>query len=94
MGAINVHVKCFIYLALLKGALHNFRSYKYYQVLIRIVGTDDASQIYPEDTVNWLADTNLLDMLVDKLRPPVRIYTLGVSTPLLTSIIDEFLCLL
>ena len=60
-----------------------------YQVLIRIVGTDDAMQTYHEDTMNWLADTNLLDMLVDKLSPPVRNCDLGIYT-LMANIIDEF----
>ena len=45
-----------------------------YQVLIRIIGTDDAMHAFHEDTFNWLADTNLLDMLLDKLSPPVRLF--------------------
>ncbi|CAN4097649.1 unnamed protein product [Withania somnifera] len=41
------------------------------EVLVRFVGADD--QIYPNttDVMQWLADSNLLEMLVDKLSPSV-----------------------
>lgn len=41
------------------------------QVLIRLVGAED--HIYPNslDVQQWLADSNLLEMIVDKLCPPV-----------------------
>ncbi|XP_059297542.1 uncharacterized protein LOC132050338 isoform X3 [Lycium ferocissimum] len=39
------------------------------EVLVRLVGADD--QIYPNttDVMQWLADSNLLEMIVDKLSP-------------------------
>ncbi|KAK6121667.1 hypothetical protein DH2020_044594 [Rehmannia glutinosa] len=39
----------------------------YYQVLVRLVGADD--HFYPNslDVMQWLADSNLLEMIVDKL---------------------------
>ncbi|CAL5426526.1 unnamed protein product [Camellia sinensis] len=40
------------------------------EVLIRLVGAED--HIYPNslDVMQWLADSNLLEMIVDKLSPP------------------------
>lgn len=42
------------------------------QVLVRLVGADD--HVYPNfmDVMQWLADSNLLEMIVDKLSPLVR----------------------
>ena len=39
------------------------------EVLIRLVGADD--HVYPNfiDVMQWLADSNLLEMIVDKLSP-------------------------
>lgn len=41
------------------------------QVLVRLVGADDHA--YPNfiDVMQWLAETNLLEMIVDKLNPSV-----------------------
>lgn len=41
------------------------------QVLVRLVGADD--HVYPNfiDVMKWLAESNLLDMIVDKLTPSV-----------------------
>ena len=41
------------------------------QVLVRFVGADD--HVYPNflDVMQWLADSNLLEMIVDKLSPSV-----------------------
>jgi serine/threonine-protein phosphatase 6 regulatory subunit 3 len=41
------------------------------EVLIRLVGADD--HVYPNhlDVMQWLADSNLLEMIVDKLSPSV-----------------------
>eukprot|EP00250_Pteridium_aquilinum_P014961 c22305_g3_i1 orf=689-3370(+) len=40
------------------------------EVLIRLVGADDNIHAFHEDSLHWLADTDLLEMLVDKLSPP------------------------
>lgn len=42
-----------------------------FQVLVRLVGADDHA--YPNfmDVMQWLADSNLLEMIVDKLSPSV-----------------------
>ena len=42
------------------------------QVLVRLVGADD--HVYPNfiDVMQWLAESNLLEMIVDKLSPSVR----------------------
>lgn len=40
------------------------------EVLIRLVGADDNIRTFHEDSLHWLADTDLLEMLVDKLSPP------------------------
>lgn len=45
------------------------------QVLVRLVGADD--HVYPNfiDVMQWLAESNLLEMIVDKLSPSVsKIY--------------------
>ncbi|WZZ11475.1 hypothetical protein YC2023_097396 [Brassica napus] len=41
------------------------------EVLVRLVGADD--HVYPNflDVMQWLADSNLLEMIVDKLKPSV-----------------------
>lgn len=41
------------------------------QVLVRLVGADD--HVYPNfiDVMQWLAESNLLEMIVDKLSPLV-----------------------
>lgn len=41
------------------------------QVLVRLVGADD--HVYPNfiDVMQWLAESNLLEMIVDKLNPTV-----------------------
>lgn len=43
----------------------------FYQVLVRLVGGDD--HLYPNalDVMQWLADSNLLEMIVDKLNDSV-----------------------
>lgn len=40
------------------------------EVLVRLIGADDSIHGFHEDSLHWLADTNLLEMLLDKLRPP------------------------
>lgn len=44
-----------------------------WQVLVRLVGGDD--HMYPNflDVMQWLADSNLLEMIVDKLNPSVSV---------------------
>lgn len=41
------------------------------QVLVRLVGADE--HVYPNfiDVMQWLAESNLLEMIVDKLTPSV-----------------------
>jgi len=54
------------------------------QVLVRLVGADD--HVYPNfiDVMQWLAESNLLEMIVDKLSPSVSgifafcVYSLSV----------------
>ncbi len=41
------------------------------QVLVRLVGADEHIYAFHVDSLQWLADTDLLEMLVDKLSPPV-----------------------
>lgn len=43
------------------------------QVLVRLVGADD--HIYPNfiDVMQWLADSNLLEMILDKLSSSVSV---------------------
>lgn len=57
------------------------------QVLVRLVGADD--HLYPNyvDVMLWLAESNLLEMIVDKLSPSVSVtmhFILGSQTPFLT----------
>ncbi|KAH9317990.1 hypothetical protein KI387_019759, partial [Taxus chinensis] len=40
------------------------------EVVIRLVGADDHMYTYHIDPLQWLADTNLLEMLIDALRSP------------------------
>ncbi|MCO5552402.1 hypothetical protein L7F22_005913 [Adiantum nelumboides] len=40
------------------------------EVLIRLVGADDTMHLFHENSTHWLADTDLLEMLMDKLSPP------------------------
>lgn len=42
------------------------------QVLVRLVGADEHIFAFHVDALQWLADTDLLEMLVDKLSPPVN----------------------
>ena len=44
------------------------------QVLVRLVGADD--HVYPNymDVMRWLAESNLLEMIVDKLSPSVSFF--------------------
>lgn len=46
-------------------------THTYTQVLVRLVGGDD--HMYPNyaEVMQWLADSNLLEMIVDKLNPSV-----------------------
>ena len=37
----------------------------YIQILIRLVGVDD--HMYTDDAMQWLANTDLLEMIIDKL---------------------------
>ena len=48
------------------------------QVLVRLVGADD--HIYPNstDVMQWLANSNLLEMIVDKLSPSVSKYSFSI----------------
>ncbi|KAK9072612.1 hypothetical protein SSX86_009047 [Deinandra increscens subsp. villosa] len=39
------------------------------EVLVRLVGADDHIYPNPTDVMQWLADSNLLEMIVDKLSP-------------------------
>ena len=41
------------------------------QVLIRLMGADETIHAVHDDSLHWLAETDLLEMLVDKLGPPV-----------------------
>jgi hypothetical protein len=43
------------------------------QVLVRLVGADD--HVYPNylEVMQWLAESNLLEMIVDKLSPSVSV---------------------
>lgn len=38
---------------------------------MRLVGADEHIYAFHADALQWLADTDLLEMLVDKLSPPV-----------------------
>jgi serine/threonine-protein phosphatase 6 regulatory subunit 3 len=40
------------------------------EVLVRLVGADEHIYAFHVDSLQWLADTDLLEMLVDKLSPP------------------------
>ncbi|CAM6102963.1 unnamed protein product [Calypogeia fissa] len=40
------------------------------EVLVRLVGADEHIYAFHADALQWLADTDLLEMLVDKLSPP------------------------
>jgi serine/threonine-protein phosphatase 6 regulatory subunit 3 len=42
------------------------------QVLMRLVGADEQILMFHADAVQWLAETDLLEMLVEKLDPQVR----------------------
>jgi serine/threonine-protein phosphatase 6 regulatory subunit 3 len=41
-------------------------------VLMRLVGADEQILMFHADAVQWLAETDLLEMLVEKLDPQVR----------------------
>jgi serine/threonine-protein phosphatase 6 regulatory subunit 3 len=43
------------------------------EVLVRLVGADEHVYAFNVDSLQWLADTDLLEMLVDKLSPPVSL---------------------
>jgi hypothetical protein len=47
------------------------------QVLVRLVGADEHIYAFHADALQWLADTDLLEMLVDKLSPPVCFFFLN-----------------
>lgn len=49
----------------------NYAQFLITQVLVRLVGADD--HVYPNfiDVMQWLAESNLLEMIVDKLNPSV-----------------------
>jgi serine/threonine-protein phosphatase 6 regulatory subunit 3 len=49
------------------------------EVLVRLVGADD--HVYPNfpDVMRYLADSDLLEMIVDKLNPSVSSKILGYS---------------
>lgn len=51
------------------------------QVLVRLVGADD--HVYPNfiDVMQWLAESNLLEMIVDKLSPSVSKASIQVYVP-------------
>jgi serine/threonine-protein phosphatase 6 regulatory subunit 3 len=38
-----------------------------------LVGADEHVYAFNADSLQWLADTDLLEMLVDKLSPPVSL---------------------
>jgi len=42
------------------------------QVVMRLVGANDEILMYHLEKLEWLADTPLLDMLVEQLGPQVR----------------------
>ena len=42
-----------------------------FQVLIRLMGADETIHAVHDDSLHWLAETDLLEMLVDKLGPHV-----------------------
>lgn len=49
----------------------------YFQVLVRLVGFDDHFYHNSLDVMQWLADSNLLEMIVDKLNTSVS-YKTGI----------------
>jgi hypothetical protein len=59
------------------------------QVLVRLVGADD--HVYPNftDVMQWLADSNLLEMIVDKLSPSVSSAFLSREHLLLKYVLEK-----
>lgn len=47
---------------------------------MRLVGADDHIYAFHVESLQWLADTDLLEMLVDKLSPPVILLFLHLET--------------
>jgi hypothetical protein len=58
----------------------------YMQVLRRLVGADEHMYAFHADSLQWLAEADLLEMLVDKLSPlvpfssPVNFFRIGFVT--------------
>lgn len=58
----------------------------YMQVLRRLVGADEHMYAFHADSLQWLAEADLLEMLVDKLSPlvpfssPVNFFHIGFVT--------------
>ena len=44
------------------------------QVFVRLVGADDHVYANYMDVMRWLAESNLLEMIVDKLSPSVSVF--------------------
>jgi len=49
------------------------------QVIMRLVGAHDEILMYHTDKLGWLADTPLLDLLVDQLGPQVLPTSAGIA---------------
>jgi serine/threonine-protein phosphatase 6 regulatory subunit 3 len=51
------------------------------EILVRLVGADEHIYAFHVDSLQWLADTDLLEMLVDKLSPLVFLVRTSCSKP-------------
>lgn len=58
------------------------------QVLVRLVGADDHSYPNSTDVLQWLADSNLLEMIVDKLSPSVSAHIVVLNSMRLFCLVD------
>lgn len=47
---------------------------------MRLVGADEHIYAFHADALQWLADTDLLETLVDKLSPPVLLLSLRLDS--------------
>lgn len=78
---------CFIFHAMMPIDLSSPHSpFFYNQVLVRIVGADVHMYSNFNEVMQWLADGNLLEMIVDKLSPKVRLLIILTKVILLCDI--------
>ena len=72
----NWDLKVMLLSSLIYGLImtSNVRGCPPMQVLVRLVGADDHIYAFHVESLQWLADTDLLEMLVDKLSPPVHTF--------------------